>query len=47
MRLVELRDGGGRGLKLRVALRENLRAILRAGIRALALSCGRVVRDEK
>src|SRR5262249_60947808 len=44
-RLVELRDVVLRDLLLRFALRENLRAILRAGVGPLAVELRRIVRD--
>ena len=46
-RRIELRDIGLRDLRLRLALRENLRAIVRAGVRALAVELRRVVRDRE
>ena len=47
MRGVELRDVGLGGFRLRFALRENLRAILRAAVRPLAVELRRVVRDRE
>src|SRR5262249_23364619 len=47
LRRIELRDVVLRDLRLRLALRENLRPILRAGVRALAVELRRVVRHRK
>ena len=44
---VELRDVVLRGLRLRFGLRENLRAILRAAVRPLAVELRRVVRHRE
>ena len=45
LRRLELRDAGLGDLRLRLVLRENLRAILRAGVRSLAVELRWVVRD--
>ena len=47
MRRVELRDVVLRDLRLLCALRKNLRAILRAAVRALTVELRRVVRDRE
>src|SRR5581483_9991093 len=47
LRRIELRDVVPRDLRLRLALRENLRAVLRARVRSLAVELRRVVRDRE